>query len=43
MGKFMSALVIGGTGFIGKRLGRGCGESGRSEMRLFPKDEEDHD
>ena len=33
----MSALVTGGTGFIGKRLGRGRGESGRAEMRLFPE------
>jgi FlaA1/EpsC-like NDP-sugar epimerase len=39
----MSALVTGGTGFIGKRLGRGRGETGRSEMRLSSKDEEDHD
>ncbi len=39
----MSALVTGGTGFIGKRLVRGRAESGRSELRSSPKDEEDHD
>ena len=33
----MSALVTGGTGFIGKRLVRGRAEGGRSELRSFPE------